>query len=171
MRRNIRTTTPARALVELAAYLPTRDLERAFDEAVVGRIVTGDAVREAQRRAPWHAGSPVLTAITSVEGATRSEAERRFRILIGKSGLPLPAVNARLGGYEVDFLWRERRLIVEVDGYAFHSSRAAFERDRRRDAHLQSLGYRVMRVTWRQLTIEPETVLVRITQALAHRAA
>jgi very-short-patch-repair endonuclease len=167
---NVPITTPARALVEIAASLPLRDVERVFDEALVKRIVTRSAVRNAQRRASRRRGSKIINTITSAEGGTRSEAERHFRTLIRKSGLPRPAVNVRLGPYEVDFLWSEQRLIVEVDGYAFHSSRTAFERDRRRDAHLQSLGYRVMRVTWRQLMTEPEAVLVRITQALAHRA-
>jgi very-short-patch-repair endonuclease len=57
-------------------------------------------------------------------------------------------------------------LVVEVNGYAFHSTRAAFERDRRRDADLQARGLRVIRVTWRQIVEEPEAVLVRIAQAL-----
>jgi very-short-patch-repair endonuclease len=76
-------------------------------------------------------------------------------------------VNARVNHYEVDFLWREQRLIVEVDGYAYHGTRAAFERDRARDADLQARGYRVMRVTWRQLVDEPEALIARIAQALA----
>ena len=55
-------------------------------------------------------------------------------------------------GIEVDFVWRDRRLIVEVDGYAFHRSPAAFERDRERDVLLQTRGWRVLRFTWRQVT-------------------
>ena len=69
------------------------------------------------------------------------------------------ATNARPGRFEVDLLWPEQRLVVEVDGFAFHGTRAAFERDRRRDAELQALGYRVLRITWRQLTREPEAVI------------
>jgi very-short-patch-repair endonuclease len=55
-------------------------------------------------------------------------------------------------------MWREQRLVVEVDGYAFHSSRRSFERDRRKDQELTAAGYRVIRVTWRQLTAEPTAV-------------
>ena len=80
--------------------------------------------------------------------------------------LPNAVVNSRVGGYEVDFLWPAERLIVEVDGYAFHSTRTAFERDRLRDADLQARGYRVIRVTWRQLVDESEAVLARLAQAL-----
>ena len=80
--------------------------------------------------------------------------------------LPNAVVNSRVAGYEVDFLWPAERLIVEVDGYAFHSTRTAFERDRLRDADLQARGYRVIRVTWRQLVDESEAVLARLAQAL-----
>ncbi len=86
--------------------------------------------------------------------------------LVRAARLPMPDVNVRVGPIEVDFLWREERLVVEVDGFRFHSSRAAFERDRRRDAELQAGGLRVMRVTWRQLTREREATLARIARAL-----
>ncbi len=78
-------------------------------------------------------------------------------------------MNVRLGPYEVDFLWRDAGLVVEVDGFAFHSGRARFEGDRRRDADLAARGVTVIRVTWRQLVDQPEAVLVRIGQALAAR--
>ena len=77
-----------------------------------------------------------------------------------------PETNARVGAYEVDFFWRRERLVVEVDGYAFHAPRRKFEDDRRRDAWLAADGLRVMRVTWRQLTAEPEAMLVRLAQTL-----
>jgi very-short-patch-repair endonuclease len=76
-------------------------------------------------------------------------------------------VNAKLAGFEVDFVWPDQKLVVEVDGYRFHSSRAAFERDRRRDARLGDLDFRVIRVTWRQLVDEPHAVVARIAAALA----
>ncbi len=71
----------------------------------------------------------------------------------------------------MDFLWRAERLVVEVDGYAFHSSRNAFERDRRRDAELGAQGFRVIRVTWRQIVEEPEAVIATLAVALAAQAA
>ncbi len=82
-----------------------------------------------------------------------------------------PEVNPRLGRFEVDFLWREAGLVVEVDGYAFHRSRGAFERDRQRDGELGHAGYQVMRVTWRALKQEPEALLVQVASALAIRRA
>jgi very-short-patch-repair endonuclease len=86
--------------------------------------------------------------------------------LVHKAELALPETNIRLGRYEVDFLWTEQRLIIEVDGFHFHSSRPAFERDRVRDAQLGAQGFRVIRITWRQLVDRPEAVIAPIATAL-----
>jgi len=91
--------------------------------------------------------------------------------LIRKARLREPEVNVVVRGYEVDLLWRAERLVVEVDGFAFHSSRTAFEADRRRDAVLAAAGFRVVRVTWAQLAQEPEALLARIAQALVAAGA
>jgi very-short-patch-repair endonuclease len=72
--------------------------------------------------------------------------------LCADHGLPRPEVNTRIEGIEVDFVWRDRRLIVEVDGYAYHRSPSAFERDREKDVILGVAGWRVMRFTWAQIT-------------------
>jgi very-short-patch-repair endonuclease len=82
------------------------------------------------------------------------------------AGLPAPEVNARILGHEVDFLWRDEGLVVEVDGFQFHSTRAAFERDRQRDAELQGAGLRVLRVTWRQVVDAPYAALTNLVRAL-----
>jgi very-short-patch-repair endonuclease len=74
-----------------------------------------------------------------------------------------------VNGIEVDLLWREQRLVVEVDGFAYHSGRAAFERDRVRDSRLVALGIRVVRVTWRQIVHEPSAVIAGLAQALVVR--
>jgi very-short-patch-repair endonuclease len=79
-------------------------------------------------------------------------------------------VNALIGPYEVDFLWRERRFAVEMDGFGSHSDRESFEADRRRDADLAARGINVVRVTWRQIAFEPEAMLVRVAQAIARAA-
>jgi len=76
----------------------------------------------------------------------------------------------KVGRHEVDFLWPEQRLIVEVDGFAFHSSRAAFERDRVRDAELTAAGYRVVRITWQRLVNEPEAVIATLAAAQTRSA-
>ncbi len=86
---------------------------------------------------------------------TRSHLERRFLALCAKHGLPAPGVNLIVEGLEVDAVWPDRRLVVELDGHAYHRTRAAFERDRERDAALQVAGYRVVRFTHRHLNHDP----------------
>ena len=81
--------------------------------------------------------------------------------------LPRPLTNVRVAGWEVDAYWPRERLIVEVDGYAYHGNRAAFERDRRKDAALTAAGYTVIRVTWRQLKHEPLAVVALLARLVA----
>ena len=88
--------------------------------------------------------------------------------LCRSAALPLPQTNVRRAGWEVDAVWEAQRLVVEVDGHKFHSTRARFERDRRKDADLRLAGYRVLRLTWRRLTREPDLVVALLAGALAH---
>lgn len=168
--RNLLLTSPARTLLDLATSLPQRDLARTVEQAELRRLTTHDDLIDFLTSRRMHRGAAALRAATSPSTQlTRSEAERRFLDLIEEARLPTPAANTHVAGHEVDFLWPAERLIVEIDGYAFHSSRAAFERDRLRDADLQALGYRVIRVTWRRLTEEPSAVVAAIAVALAVR--
>jgi very-short-patch-repair endonuclease len=82
-------------------------------------------------------------------------------------GLPEPVMNGEIEGKEVDAHFPGTNLIVELDSIGFHLNRKAFEADRERDAVLLLAGYRVVRVTWRQLTQEPATVAQRIRILLA----
>jgi very-short-patch-repair endonuclease len=178
-RRDVRTlgripiTTPARTLLDLATVVHPHTLERALAEAQVRRLVPRRDLIDQLGRNRSRRGTRVLRDLLDLEDGpalTRSEAERRLLKLVRAAHLPLPETNASLGRHEVDFLWRERRLVVEVDGFRFHSSRVAFERDRERDARLAATGHTVLRVTWRQLVQAPEAVVARIAAALAVRA-
>jgi very-short-patch-repair endonuclease len=168
--RGIPVTAPARTLLDLAEVATARELERAFDEAITQRLTTYPALAAAVQQANGHRGIRALRELlarTEEPTITRSEAEERFLALTREADLPAPQVNARVGAHIVDFLWPDRRLVVEVDGYRFHASRTAFERDRRRDADLNATGFRVLRITWRQLVEEPVAVIARLAQALA----
>ena len=166
-RAGVPVTAPARTLLDLSATASARDLERAVTEARLARAVDE---QQLLRRAAGRPGARRLRALLDDgPSLTRSEAERRLLALLARAGLPRPATNARVGRYEVDALWPAHRLIVEVDGYAFHGSRAAFERDRVRDTELSLAGYEVHHVTWRQLTETPEAVVARLAAALAQR--
>jgi very-short-patch-repair endonuclease len=163
-------TAPARTLLDLGEVVTARELERAFDEAITQRLTTHSAGAAAVQQANGHRGIRAvrdLLARSEEPTITRSEAEERLLALTKEAGLPAPEVNAYVATHLVDFLWTDRRLVVEVDGYRFHSSRRAFERDRRRDADLNAAGFRVIRITWRQLVEEPLGVIARLAQALA----
>ncbi len=166
--RGIPITTPTRTLVDLAAASSPEQLERAVADALRRRLVTRRGLKEALVGS--RPGAPALRALLErAEGPalTRSEAEARMLALVRAAHLPAPEHNVRIGRYELDLLWRSERLVVEVDGYAYHRGRAAFECDRTRDAELSATGLRVMRVTWRQLVDEPQALVARLARALA----
>jgi very-short-patch-repair endonuclease len=171
--RGIPVTTAPRTLLDLASVLSSRELEQALAQAERMYAGTQRRLLALLARYPARAGTPTLRELLGGShrpALTRSEAEERFLDVVRRAGLSVPDVNVRFHGYELDFLWREERLAVEMDGFAFHGDRAAFEADRRRDADLAARGIQVMRVTWRQITKEPEATLVRLARALAERA-
>jgi very-short-patch-repair endonuclease len=162
-------TAPARTLLDLAEVASLRTLERAFDEAVRIRLVSDSLLRDLLARSPGRRGAKVLRVLlerTDGPAFTRSEAEERLLALIRAARLPSPQLNVRVGPHEVDLLWQEAGLAVEVDGFAYHSTRTAFERDRLRDAELEAIGLRVVRVTWRQIAEEPHALVARLARAL-----
>jgi hypothetical protein len=107
-------------------------------------------------------------------GLTVNEFEERFLALCLEAGLAGPEVNAwgalPASERKVDFLWRAERFVVETDGRAVHTTRHAFERDRRRDQRLMLADYQVVRFTWRQVTREPGRVAETVRTLLARRA-
>ncbi|MGH7575849.1 MAG: DUF559 domain-containing protein [Longimicrobiales bacterium] len=166
----IPVTTPARTLYDLGGVTTPRALERALAEAMARRVTTRSRMLSVLDCHPKGRGVSALRALLESRpgpALTRSEAEERFLALVRKARLREPEVNVMAQGNNVDFYWRVDRLVVEIDGRAYHSSPQAFERDHQRDATLVAAGLRVMRVTWRQIVDEPEAVLVRLAQALA----
>jgi very-short-patch-repair endonuclease len=165
----IAITSPARTILDLAAVVRARELEQALAEAYARRLARRSELVSLLARRSSRPGARALRALLDdgTPALTRSQAEERLLALIRAAELPAPETNIRIGRHEVDFLWREQRLVVEVDGFAFHSSRSAFERDRRRDAELGMLGFRVTRITWRQIVNEPEALVARLAAALA----
>jgi very-short-patch-repair endonuclease len=171
-RSSLPVTSPARTLLDRAPELELRALERELDEALVRRLTSRTAIRATLARSPGRAGCARLRALIDPARDTtftRAESEERMLALLRRGGVETPETNVAIGSVEVDFMWRTQRVIVEVDGWGSHGLPSAFERDRRRDAELENDGWRVIRVTWRQLTGEPEYVLVTIATALALR--
>jgi len=169
----IPVTTPARTILDLAATLQRRPLERLLDQAQNTRLTDVVSLEALARAHTGHRGASRLLATLDAHepGATltKSELEERFLALCRDAGLPRPRVNAWVEGFEVDFVFAEQRLLVETDGWSWHRTRAAFERDRHRDAVHARAGYRTLRFTHRQLTQAPHDVAA--TVAAAYRGA
>jgi very-short-patch-repair endonuclease len=165
-------TSPARVLVELAGVLTIDELESALAIVRRRKLATDQEIHEAIARAPYAKGVGNLRALLAEAGTprlTRSKYERKLLKLIAAAQLPRPIPNAKVDGIEVDLCWPDHRLIVEFDSLTFHLDRAAFEKDRLRDQRLTAAGYRVIRITARQLDTTPEAVVARIAQALTYQ--
>jgi very-short-patch-repair endonuclease len=164
----IPTTTPARTLLDLAAVVPRQTLERALDEAEVLRLPGPQSLLD---RYPARKGTKNLrTLLVDARSPTptRTELEDRFLTFLDDHRLPRPDINTIIEGYEVDAAWRAAKLIVELDGFATHGTRRAFERDRMRDRRLTTSGWRVIRLTCRQLG-EPAGLAQELRKLLAPR--
>jgi very-short-patch-repair endonuclease len=162
-------TTPARTLLDIAETETGRVVEQAYATALRMRLVTLETMRDMVERHPTHRGAPRWRRLLTEHGApafTRSEAEERLLDIIRCAQLPRAELNEQVLGHEVDFVWRDARVVAEVDGYAFHSSAHSFAADRRRDAELTAAGYRVLRFTWADLTDSRLATVVRLAQAL-----
>jgi len=169
-------TSPPRTLFDLAATLKPRQLERAFNELEVRRLTDALSLPDLLERHPRRRGTSALRALLASGepgGITRRELEEGFVELLDAHGLPRPRLNAPLSlrgrFFEIDCLWRAQRLIVELDGRAVHGTRHAFEADRERDRILQAEGWRVTRVTWRQMRDDAAGIAADLRRLLAAR--
>lgn len=170
VRDGIPLTTIPRTLLDLAEVVGARQLERVFAEVDRSRLLDLVAIERLCERSTGRRGLKLLRALLAEHrGAvpeTRSELERRFLGLCCEAELPPPVVNVVVAGFEVDALWQEQRLVVEIDGFAYHRSRVAFERDRERDRHLRLTGCRVLRITDRMLANDAAAVVGAIRSLL-----
>lgn len=153
LRSGIPVTRPARTLA---------DLTRATAAKRPGALTDWE-LRRAVRQAEV-LGLPLGEDTKS--DRTRSDLESDFLRLCRRHRLPEPEVNVRIGPDLVDFLWRDRRLVVETDGYRYHRGRIAFEDDRDRDLRLRTSGYEVVRFSEKQIDDEPDRVARALARAL-----
>jgi very-short-patch-repair endonuclease len=170
----IPVTTVPRTILDLAAVGSKRQLERALKEVEVQGLTDRLSIPDLLERYPRRRGSAVLRALLEdgavMLGVTQSKLEERFVSLLDSHELSRPRFNAAIavGGrfFSVDCLWQEQRLIVELDGRAVHGTRQAFEADRQRDRLLMVGGWRVMRMTWRQLHDDETSIAADLRAAL-----
>jgi very-short-patch-repair endonuclease len=155
-RNGLPVTTPARTIIDLSRTLKGRALEHLVDLADQRGLVDFTDLRAAN--------SASLQAVLQNyrPAPTRSELEERFLTLCDDHGMPRPETNTLIEGILVDFVWRDRRLIAEVDGYAYHREPWRFERDRENDVTLTVKGWRVMRFTWRKVAERPGWVAAAV---------
>lgn len=154
LREGIPVTTPARTIVDLR-----QSVSRGSSQGFISPKELRRAIRQAN----------VLGLPIGPEGSrvrTRSDLERDFLRLCRRHRLPAPEVNVRVGRHRVDFLWRDKHLVVETDGYQYHRGRAAFEDDRERDLELRARGYEVVRLSEKQVEDDPRRVAEVLGAAL-----
>lgn len=176
--RGIPCTSVARTLLDLAAILDRRGVERALDRAETLREFDLRSIEDLLARSRRARGAAVLRSALSAYGGTttlQSKAEERFLALLEAGGIERPRVNewmalAEGGGYRPDFLWPLQRLVVEIDGRAYHARRRAFRHDRQRDRRLALAGYETRRYDASEVIQEPQRVLDELRAFLAARA-
>lgn len=162
----IPVTTASRTLLDLAAVFDPQRLERALREAEFRRLGDPTSLVALLERHPRRRGTAILRRMLAAgrlgDGVTRSVLEDRFLAFLDDRGLPRPKLNrhVEVAGrlVECDCVWRDERVIVELDGHAAHGRRSAFEEDRARDRTLNAAGWRIVRVTWRQLEREEDAL-------------
>jgi Protein of unknown function (DUF559) len=166
----IPVTTLERTYLDYAEQATPRQLTAALEAADRRHILDLRKLRSLIDSSPGRKGIKTLNAaiidMDSDPQWTQSPPELDFLHLIAQTDLPQPLANRLIEGHLVDFVWPAQRLIVEIDSYDFHTSRAAFEADRVRDAHLQTAGWRVLRITARRLQTHPQAVVADVRQML-----
>jgi predicted transcriptional regulator of viral defense system len=164
-RRGVPVTSVARTIVDLASVVPKDSLAKAINEAERQHAFDLTAVEEAlartrTRNGTGHAKLRAVLVEAAADGldVTRSELEDRFLALLQRHGLPRPKTNVWVGPHEVDALWPTHRLAVELDGWASHHTRRAFQHDRTKANALQAKGLRVLRYTYGDVVRRPAEV-------------
>ena len=165
--RGIPVTTPARTLVDLSSVLAVHDLARACHEAGIRHGTAPGEVELVLARRPRCRGATKLRRVLrGDEHVSLSVLERRFLVLLREAGLPLPVTNRPAGGRYVDCRWVEQRLTVELDGYRYHSSRHAWELDRRREREAYARGDQFRRYTYGDVFERPGPMLRELHSVL-----
>jgi very-short-patch-repair endonuclease len=172
--KEIPVTSVARTKLDLAATLSMSRLVHVLERSEERRSFDLGAIDDLLARTVGHPGRGKLRAALAIyrdqdPAFERSKLEARFRRLLKRAGLPAPAMNLNVLGYELDAYWEPERFAVELDVYETHGSHAAFERDRLRQEDLKLKGVEMIRVTGPRLDREPEAVVARVAAHLEQR--
>jgi hypothetical protein len=171
-----RVTQPARTVADLVGGRPLAHAVASADSALRVQLVTAAVLTDVLlgRRSPARQARRQVAAL--MDPRSGSVLESLLRVLLITSGLPSPLTQYEIrdrGRFvaRVDFCWPGERLIVEADGFAFHSDRAAYRKDRERMNQLERLGWRVLRFTWEDIMSRPGYVVGTVSAVLALAAA
>jgi len=169
----IPVTTVPRTIFDLAAAGDRRSAERALHEAEVQHLTDRLSIPHLLERYPRHAGAPLLHEILAIgaeNGSTANDFEALFAALIEEHGLPWPRFNVDLfldgRHFKPDCMWEEQRVVVELDSRTVHATGKAFDADRERDRIFVANDWRVVRVTWRQLTTNSASLIRDLRRVL-----
>jgi len=169
----IPVTAVPRTLLDLAAALKFEQLEKLVERSEEKEVFDLRAVEDLLARTVGHHGHKRLRraiALYKPSSFTRSGLEKRFLELVIAAGLPQPRTNFVEHGFELDCYWPEYRFAVELDVFETHGTRAAFERDRKRQEDLLLVGIGMTRVTGPRLEREPDEVIRRVARLLEQRS-
>jgi very-short-patch-repair endonuclease len=168
----IAVTTRAATVVDAARELGIVAGADLMDRALLRRRVTLPGILAAYRGWLGRPGSKtVATLVRLAAGGARFAAERRLARLLREGGIGgwvanHPVTLAGYGAALLDVAFVDRRVVVEVDGWAYHRDLDAFRRDPRRQNALVLAGWTVLRVTWHDLVSDPERVVAQIAAVL-----
>jgi hypothetical protein len=162
--------SPAGVLIDLARVFSSRKMERAISEASrLGFLGSGE-VDLILRKGAGRPGVALLREHLRwwmpEMGDILSVLEGMFLRLCLENSIEPPLVNHQVAGMMVDFVWLDRKVVVEVDGFRFHGDRRSFERDHARQARLAAVGYLRLAFTYNQVTRSPEEVLAAVLPSL-----
>jgi REase_MTES_1575 len=170
---DIPVTSLPRTFLDTAAMFSLTRTERVLERAEELHLFDLSPVEELLGRTVGHPGAGRLRRALAIYQPdtvfTRSGLEKHFLALVRKAGLPVPAMNFNVAGFELDAYWEAERFAVELDAYETHGSRGAFERDRLRQEDLKLIGIEMTRVTGPRLDREPEQVMERVSNLLEQR--
>lgn len=165
--RGIPVTSPARTLLDLATT--GAELLPVVEVAVTSALVTPGQIYEVLSRHHGRRGSRVLRRALdsgSLDGRWASALEREVDRLLAGSALPPYEREYPIGSFRLDFAWPRHLVGIEADGRLWHSTRADFARDRRKHNDLLDRGWRIFRVTWRDVRDHPDEVVSRLERLL-----
>ena len=161
---------PARALIDLAPLTSLPRLRKAVSEALYLRITTV-ALMEAELRRGLNGSAAVRAALDRHRAGpqrSRSEKEELLMLMVESGRLPFPELNAIVAGQEVDAVWRDLRLVVEIDGPQ-HGEASRVIEDRQREMALRTAGFDLIRYSWIQLTKQGSAVAAELAREISRR--